>query len=78
VSINGMPAGSRITPERDIDICGLCGTEEAMFQWRNPGVPLPPINERVPLDKAYDMESTADQWGRLGRLDLGDLEPPDG
>ncbi|MGV7687141.1 hypothetical protein PJN34_23335 [Mycobacterium kansasii] len=54
--LKGMPAGSRITDDRDIDICGLCASEEAMFQHRHPGRPLPPIHERVPLDMAYDDE----------------------
>lgn len=56
-SINGMPATSRITDDADIEICGLCASEEAMFAFRNPGVPLPPINEQVPLDLAYNLDA---------------------
>jgi hypothetical protein len=48
--LNGTPASSRITDERDIDICGLCASEEATFVMRYPDTPLPPITERVPLD----------------------------
>jgi hypothetical protein len=48
-----MPARSRIRDDIDITICGPCSCEEAMFVYRNPGLPLPPINHRVPLDLAY-------------------------
>lgn len=68
--IEGMPAGSRVTPERDIIICGLCAGEEAMFEARNPDTPLPPIEQRVPVDMAYDLDDPRDQWGQV--------EPPAG
>jgi hypothetical protein len=58
--LNGMPAGSRITEDRDIDICGLCGSEEAIFQALYPGRPLPPINRQVfiaPRDDGPERDS---------------------
>lgn len=28
-------------------ICSSCGTDEAMYDWQNPGGDLPPINQPV-------------------------------
>lgn len=75
--INGMPAGSRITEDRGIEICGLCGSEEARFQARYPGRPLPPIDQPVPLDLGDDEDNRVTdrehaQW--LARLNVMNTE----
>lgn len=43
----GAYPGALSRVDNETEICSSCGTEEAMFQFTNPGVPLPPVDQPV-------------------------------
>ena len=45
-----MSAGSRAVPERDIDVCGPCGSDEAGYDYN--GGPLPSMAD-WPVRRKY-------------------------